>query len=175
MRQMFVMLWLLSSVILCAAQSDSKKTESKIIPDLNGTWILDKSKSYADPKLKLESTDITLVIIQREPEIKMIRKITQNGQESVEEAEYITTKSLNDSVSGQNTKLITKWNGRKLVTRKLTETTIMKIDGRPVKMEFMEEWEVSKDSKTLTQRIYVTHALSPPAPPTSKFVFTRVP
>ena len=66
MRKVIVSLWMFMAVTVCFAQAAREGSNKQAKPDLSGTWILDKSKSY-----QVEADHFSLVIVHREPEIRI--------------------------------------------------------------------------------------------------------
>ena len=60
--------------------------------------------------------------------------------------------SNKDPFGGQMVKSKTKWDGDKLVSRIVTRRMMA---GRPVDMDIIEEWKLSKDGKTLTKKVVI--------------------
>ena len=148
MRVRKVITLLCLAVSICAAQNaDNGAGKNK--PNLSGTWVLDKSKSA-----KLDY-DLTLVIVHREPEIKINRMLKAGSEEQVEESLFYTDGRAEwDSRKGYwDNKSITRWSGAKLVRRSSGSNPLS--DGRRNAPSIVttEEWELSKDGKTLTRTV----------------------
>lgn len=163
MKNFLLILLLIFSV--AANAQDKKKTDK--IPDLNGTWVLDKSQSSQNTGLgaKPISYELTMTIVQKEPQIEFTRKaVLPNGKVMTEYFEYFTD-SRKMMVYGKLDKdnyRIVKWSRRKLVK---TDTYIDEINRQTpwfyekngvenkTKLVTKEIWEVSEDGNTLTQKI----------------------
>ncbi|MGC2237692.1 MAG: hypothetical protein WA584_16130 [Pyrinomonadaceae bacterium] len=161
MKKALIFLWIFMFAVLCSAQND-KNAEQKL-PDFSGTWILDKSKTGPISGFSTGIlVDVTMVIVHKDPQIKITRTTTfGNGAEKVENLEYFTdgrripVLKKND----ENNFRTIEWRGKTLVN----QATFMmeKIDfnnpsaannnKKPVKIKNKSEWKLSKDGKTLTE------------------------
>src|SRR5689334_476225 len=114
MRILLISFWLLATISTGMAQNDKNKPNEQKKPDLSGTWILDASQSnFGSNKDKV--TDYTVIIVHREPEIRITWRFKQGGQEFSQEAVYYIDGrpelSPNNFSDPQPT---TRWHGRKL-------------------------------------------------------------
>ncbi|MDT5296460.1 MAG: hypothetical protein QOJ76_3340 [Acidobacteriota bacterium] len=137
---------------LCAAREDKKKAETKPHPDLSGTWTLDKSKSDFGPfqNRPIAKADATLVVAHHDPELKMTRTLSLNGQQQTQETTYYTDERGETNpatMGGGEVKSKTKWDGDRVVAH----ATIKREGPRgPSEIDLVEHWQVSGDGKTLT-------------------------
>jgi hypothetical protein len=145
----------------CAAVSaarDDKKKDAKARPDLNGTWTLDKSKSDFGPfrERPIAKADATLVVSQHDPELKVTRTLSLNGQQETKEFTYYADERGETnpaSIGGGEVKSKTKWDGDKvLVHSKITRQG----QRGDFEIDTTEKWQVSSDGKTLTQTIDIS-------------------
>lgn len=135
-----------------AAAGDDKKKDGKSHPDLTGTWQLDRSKSdfglFSDRPLA--RADSTLVVEHKDPELKIKRTLSLNGQEEVKDFVYYTDErgETNPATLGVGeVKSKTKWDGDKV----LAEASITrKSQSGPYELNVTQRWQVSSDGKTLT-------------------------
>jgi hypothetical protein len=132
--------------------AQTTKSGDKLRLDLNGTWILDESRS----NLGNEISDYVLTIVHREPEIRMSKRYQRGKRETKEEIVYYTDgRPEPDPRLRPNDPLPeTRWRGNKLVRRVVT---------RPVgsgSLDFQvasyEEWVASQDKQILTRTITIT-------------------
>ena len=174
MKKLALALSLLLAVLTVAAQTDNKQTR-KAPPDFSGTWLLDEAKSNTGSG-KDKITAYTLTIVSSGPEIRMSKRYKQGGKEIVDEAvlytdgrpEYSSRTGRADSAT------ITRWQGRKLVRKSNASPLLDGATNRSgFSMNFVttDEWELSKDSKTLTRRVIMTAGATVPL--SNKYVFYR--
>ena len=64
-----------------------------------------------------------------------------------------------DPISGQGIKSKTKWDGDKLVTHYFGRRVLI---GRPIDVNIIEEWKLSKDGQTLTKKTTVVFPRNAP-------------
>jgi hypothetical protein len=149
MRKTLIGLWLLLAVSVCAAQNDKNKSEKEAKPDFSGTWILDKNRSDS------LDHDLTLIIVHREPEIKITSRRKSKGRENTDEQTYrIDGKAERGSTRvNQDSEQRILWWGKTLVRRSVNQTTFPGSGSRAVKTVTIEEWSLSKDGKILTRTI----------------------
>ncbi|MDT5155811.1 MAG: hypothetical protein QOC99_3107 [Acidobacteriota bacterium] len=144
---------------VCAARDDKKKDAAKSHPDLSGTWTLDKSKSDFGPfsERPIAKADATLVISEHDPELKITRTLSLNGQqESKEFTYYADERGETNPASiggGIDVKSKTKWEGDKLVSHAKVTRKGQRGD---FDIDTTEKWQVSSDGKTLTQSIEIS-------------------
>jgi len=139
-----------AATVAVAARDDGKKGGKH--PDLSGTWTLDRSKSdfgvFWDRPLA--KTDATLVVLHREPELKVTRTLRLNGREETKELVYYTDgrgESNPAAIGGGTADSKTNWERDSIVARAKLSRPGAK--GR-VEVELIETWRMSGDRKTLT-------------------------
>src|SRR5215216_5809102 len=119
MRKTIILLCMtLSFATLCAAQDDKAKGDKAARPDMSGAWKLDKSKSQMGRlgQGQMANAVITLTISHKDPELKITRKLSLNGQQQVQELGYFTDgrgETNPAAVGNTNIKTKTKWDGSK--------------------------------------------------------------
>ncbi|MGI9107028.1 MAG: hypothetical protein ACR2G4_12365 [Pyrinomonadaceae bacterium] len=145
MRKVIISLWMFVAVTVCFAQADMERSTKHSKPDLSGTWVLDKSKSH-----KVDADHFNLVIVHREPEIRMTEISVKDGRELTNDSVHYTDgRSDSDTAKGiQYSKIKIRWRGETLVRENIHTTTGVRFE-----MVTTEEWKVSKDSKSLTRTI----------------------
>jgi hypothetical protein len=174
-KRISVVCWLLSLVILCAAQEGKTKNAAKAKADFNGTWIIDKSKSdYGRfENNPIASADVTMTVALNEPEFHVARKMTLNGNEHAGEWVFYTDGrgETNPALLGGNNdlKTKTKWDGSKLVSK---ASISRRVRDENVNIDIEEKWELSSDGKTLTNSISMS---GPRGTRAIKLVYTRAP
>ncbi len=148
MRSVLAGCCLLIAVTICVAQTEKSNEQTK--PDLSGTWVLDKSKSSK------VAHGIVLVVVHREPEIRITEKFIKDGREAVKESIYYSDGRAESAPQEDVQSSKTKWEGRKLVRRSLkTSKGLMKIE-----FTTTEEWSLSEGGEKLTRRIWMAERLS---------------
>ena len=138
-------------LLACAAAGDEGKKQGKH-PDLSGTWTLDRGKSdfgvFWDRPLA--KTDVTLVVVHDEPELKVTRTLRLDGREETKELVYYTDgrgESNPAAIGGGTAHSKTGWERDSIVARaKLSRPGAQ---GR-VEVELTETWRKSGDGKSLT-------------------------
>ncbi len=144
-------------IAACAiASGQGGKSQTK--PDLSGTWAFDAAHSNVTPA---SIVNAGIKISHHDPEFKVFRTITVNGNEEQKELTYYTdgrgetnpaTHWISSSPDAKlpqsaETKSKTKWSGNRIVTRFSLRTT----EGiHVVEQEVVDEWKLSADGKTLT-------------------------
>jgi hypothetical protein len=154
MKRILLCVWLTLCVAgLAAARDDKKKAEAKSHPDLSGTWTLDKSKSDFGPfqNRPIAKADATLVVAHHDPELRLTRTLSLEGQQQSKEFAYYTDERGETNpaaIGGGEVKSKTKWDGDKVVAH-----ASIKRDGPrgSYEIDTTERWQVSGDGKTLTQ------------------------
>lgn len=141
-----------------AAAGDDKKRSH---PDFSGTWRIDKEKSdfgeFSDRPLS--KADATLVVEHREPELKVRRTLSLNGQEEVKEFAYYTDErgETNQATIGVGeVKSKTKWDGDRLVSE--AHITRRSQTG-PYELNVVQKWQVSSDGRTLTNTTIISNQM----------------
>jgi hypothetical protein len=141
-----------------AAQNKPAKPK----PDLSGAWLLDAKKSNSAGLTS--RPDLPIKISHQDPELRITLTSESNGQlvernfvyftdgrREDNEATAMLTTNPNPSpgdLRKERTKSTTRWSGDKIVTRSLLQ---LQAAGRVVEFEFVDEWKLSSDGKTLTQ------------------------
>ncbi|MDT7687296.1 MAG: hypothetical protein QOE46_55 [Acidobacteriota bacterium] len=158
MKSIVLCIWLAACLAgvgaATAAARDDKKKDEKPRPDMSGTWTLDRSKSDFGPfrERPISKADSTLVIAHHDPELKITRTLTLNGQQETKEFNYYTDGrgEANPAVIGTGeVKSKTKWDGDK-VSAHSKMTWPGQNGAAGVEMDVTQKWQVSADGKTLT-------------------------
>ena len=159
MRNLVVQLMSFVLSFGCAAIIYGQGSKLPAKPDLSGIWALERSRSNVG---KTSSTNDEIKISHHDPELKIVRTISVNGQSEQRELTYYTdgrgetnpaTVWLSSSPDPKSphpkeTKSKTKWSGDRVVMR----TTLRLMAGIHVIEEYVvDEWRLSADGKTLTQ------------------------
>jgi hypothetical protein len=153
---------LLLSLLACAAAASAQeKKKEKPHPDFSGTWRIDRSKSdYGDfSERPLSKADSTLVVEHRDPELKVRRTLSLNGQEEVKELTYYTDErgETNQAAIGVGeVKSKTKWDGERVVSE---AHVTRRGQGGPYELNVMQKWQVSADGKTLTNTTTISNQM----------------
>jgi hypothetical protein len=171
-KKLRALLWLVALASVCAAQGGDKKSGDKTPPDLSGTWSLDKKKSDIGFGMKAEFADVTLSISQGESEVRITKKIREGGRETTSESAYRLGGEAT-AAGGGKARAVSKWSGRRLVTK--LSIQIGGPGGRAADTATVEEWEVSKDGRTLTQTVTTPGVPNLLPASKSRIVFNRVP
>lgn len=151
MKKIMVCVCMLSLVAL-AAQSQDDKNKVKAKPDLNGSWVLDKSRSNFGrfSQTPFAKSEITMKIALNDPEFHLTRNLKTEGKEAqpVDWVYYTDGRGeTNPPFMGRDPmKSKTKWDGSKLVAK---SSTTRQANGYDVKLDIEEKWELSKDGKNL--------------------------
>ena len=118
------------SLLYLGQDNRDQSTGQKTLPDLNGTWIFDKSvsdyKVFGAPSYDA----MTMLIVHNEPNIKITRRIFKKNKERKQDLSYYSDErgEANISLSGLGTiKSKTKWEGPVLVSTGVYETKSMGI------------------------------------------------
>jgi hypothetical protein len=148
---------------ICRAQDVKAPPD---LPDFSGTWILDRKKSevtFTDKNQRDAYTSLT--IVQKGLTMTIAEK-TYSGTETVETSKEIIADGRKmpwrkNVTIDKNNFVSYRWKGKKLI--KEMEFVVVKENGsnddlnwggkKSAKMRSTEEWEISKDGKTLTQII----------------------
>jgi hypothetical protein len=112
------------SLFLIPTAMGQKRTVTK--PNLSGLWVLDKSKKSSKGVVE----NLTVLIQQNEPEIRITRRAATGGEERVDKVEL---------------KSVTKWEGNKLMIRSQATTQLSKGGHSTIEPGRIEKWQVSKD------------------------------
>ncbi len=158
----------LALALSAPAQTTKDKTKSEP-PDLSGLWLLDESGSNVG-RGKDRVSDYSLSIVHREPEIRMTKKYTRGGRHFNEELIYYTDGRPELKGGRLDSQSLTRWRGGKLVSRSRFVPTGLQTNP-PLEIITTEEWELSKDGKTLTRIVTMTGMFGSK----SRYVFNRSP
>lgn len=176
---------LLLCAAVCRAQGGKTSDKPQARPDLSGTWVADKSKSRQSraQRDKPLYDQLTLIIVHREPEVRVTRVIVSEGQERRQQLVYYT-----DGRGERNPTILeggvveskTAWDGRRLVTR---WSNSERVGVEAVHFDTADRWEVSSDGRKLTRAVSTRAKVSNPArmvfvpagPAEFKTVFNRAP
>lgn len=155
----------------CAANGLAQANKSKPKLDFSGTWEFDRKRSNVG-KSNSSSSPEQITITHHDPELKIRKTVTVNGQKEERELTYytdgrgetnpttawITANPGSESERPPETKSKTSWSGDKIVTRSvfLPHTSVAIIE-----FEITVELRISSDGKTLTE---MTHTTAKPDP-----------
>lgn len=156
-RLFIVGIWLMLSAALVWSQTSGNTSKSKPTPDLSGTWKLKQTKS-AGAQSAATANETTIVIVQKEPEIKMTRSSPSGGQDSKRELIYYTDErgetnfgaaiNTRPGLTEQPIQSTTTWKKNKLVS---TARVQKSLSGSFFSWKIIDEWKLSTDGQTLTQ------------------------
>jgi hypothetical protein len=134
------------SLFLTPTALGQKRTVTK--PNLAGQWVLDKSKKSSKGVVE----NLTVLIQQDEPEIRITRRAATGGEERVDKLVYYSdgrgeTNTISDTTPSDGKlelKSVTKWEGNKLMIRSPAKESSK---GRQTTIEYgrIEKWQLSKD------------------------------
>ena len=143
-------LLILAIAPLCFAFPEGQVNRLSNTPEWNGTWVLQKPDD--GKKSSQVSGNVSLLISQTGQQIKITRKLHENGNETVQELTYYTDGrgEANPTTDGRRTlKSNTKLRDNKLIIRfSLPSSTVNR---RAIVNERIDEWKLSSDGRTLTQ------------------------
>ncbi len=124
------------------------QTRTVTKPNLAGQWVLDKSKKSSKGVVE----DLTVLIEQDGPEIRMTRHAADGSQERVDKLVYYTDGRGETNAIAATTpsdgnfeiRSVTKWEGDKLMIRSPAKESSK---GRQTTIEYgrIEKWRLSKD------------------------------
>ncbi len=175
MKQAIAFLLFLFCAASVSAQTDKQnQAAEKPRPDFSGTWVRDNSKSNLGPfnGSPMARAELTLVIVQRDPELKVSRKLKLSDRELRRELVYYTDgrgETNPSSFSRAEIKSKTRWDDDRIVAQSPHSRTTPA--GGTINIDTTDRWELSSDGKTLTQ---TTTIVSPMGLRTLKQVFTRI-
>jgi hypothetical protein len=136
------------------AQTKSQKPSR---PNLSGVWAVDPTKQ--EKTGFPEPSDMTLVISQHEPEIRMRRKFSLGGTKQEQELVYYTDHrgEVNPTLRGGKTKSEsrTRWEGNRMVIT--YDTYSAQIAGSAVEARTEVDWRILKGGEVLIERITTSH------------------
>ena len=154
MKKVALCFWLLSCVAVCLAQGGNKNSTVQSRPDLSGTWMLDKSKIDASSSdSDLAQGGMTLIVLHREPEIKITRKFRSGKKDYVQEIVFYSDArgETNPILTGKGRiKSRTAWEDNRLVSNSLWRH---QTERGAQERKVINSWELSSDGKTLIQTI----------------------
>ena len=124
------------------AQADKNKSGKTAKPDFSGTWVIDESKN------KNLGYDLTLIVVHKEPEMKVTKIYDFKGaKKTVEQTYYTDGRTSPDSPTGFSTvSQKTDWRGVILFNTQQAS----KDGGKTNEQTITEKWELSADGKVLT-------------------------
>ena len=140
MKTVTSLLFVLMLTFAAFGQAETSLSRKKDKPDFSGTWILDRTKT------KKVDYDLTLIVVHREPELKVTGKFDSKGVKKTEERIYFTDGRRTPDVRTDyfDCSHETRWAGRNIF-HKIIESSIGGGDERFK----TEEWKLSKDGKDL--------------------------
>jgi hypothetical protein len=152
---------------ISARQLAQSNQPSSSVPNFTGLWELNKSKSKLTKENPVNNGGtVTISITHSDPELRIVQKTVWKGKESQRESIYYTdgrgesNKTSNLYLSFYNgnetgsptpraTQSISTWKDKKVKT---TYSFMVQLpDGRQLKMNAAEEWQLSSDGQTLQQ------------------------
>ena len=167
MKQTITILLLLLFASLCHAHNHQTKNNQQNVPDLSGTWELDKSQSRLSKRNPvLRGGTIILMITHNEPQIGILQKTNVDGEEKTKEFLYYTDgrgevnlannlylsfyNGMENTSSNSPPKIESRsrWKGAKLKVRYDIPVPVPG-HSRMSRVDVEEEWVVSPDGKTL--------------------------
>jgi len=136
-------LFILILSLTAFGQADKNKSDKTIKPDFSGTWVIDESKN------KDFGYDLTLIVVHKEPEMKITKIYNFKGaKKTVEQTYYTDGSSVPESPMGFSTvsqKSHWQSSGRLVHTQQAS-----KDGGKTIEQTITEKWELSTDGKILT-------------------------
>jgi predicted subunit of tRNA(5-methylaminomethyl-2-thiouridylate) methyltransferase len=138
---------ILSLAFIAFGQVEDNKFAKKAKPSFSGKWILDRTKT------KIIDYDLTLIVAHQEPELKVTSIFNSAREQKTEERTYFTDgrKSPDRKANSQNISKEVRWAGRNLLMK--FESAVPVEGGLTRSSLRSEEWELSKDEKSLTIKI----------------------
>jgi hypothetical protein len=130
-------------------------------PDLSGTWQLDRAKSDFGEwgERPLARADSTLLIAHGDPELKIKRTLSLNGQEEVREFTYYTDgrgESNPATIGAGEVKSKTRWDGDMVVAE---AHVTRRGRGGDFELNVTQRWQVSSDGRTLTNTTTISNQM----------------
>jgi hypothetical protein len=155
----------------CAPSCFAQANKSKPKPDFSGTWEFDRKRSSVG-RANSSSPPEQITITHHDPELKIRKTVTINGQKEERELTYftdgrgetnpttawITANPGSESGRPPETKSKTSWSGDKIVTRSVF---LPPMSAAIIEFEITVERRISSDGKTLTE---TTHTNAKPDP-----------
>lgn len=150
--------FLVCSCVLLSEVRAQTKTQKRIRPDLSGVWTVvqtnQKKNGFPEP------SEMTLIISQQEPEIRIRRKFALGGTQQEQELVYYTDHrgEANLTLRGGKTKSEsrTRWEGDRLVTS--YDAYSAQVAGSPVDARTEVDWRILKGGEVLIKRITITYS-----------------
>ena len=158
-RRMSAALIGLAFCVTVLGVQDSPRIAPSTVPDLTGTWVLNLPKSDVGSDRSRLYDELTLTILHREPEIKIVRNLTKKKKTTSQRLVYYTNKrgESNPTIVGGRLDSKTSWEGNALVS---TGVTRREVALNPfIVTETIERWEISPDGTTLKQIISIKTTL----------------
>lgn len=150
MKRILISLCILSSTMLCLGQIARNGASSAKNPNLSGAWMLDLAKSeLGQPRRDLVYDDLTLIIFQNDPELKITRKVVKNKKERSQKLIYYSDGrgESNPGIDSNDTvKSETRWAGDVLISESVHRVVGA---GAVFSFETTDKWELLDDGKTL--------------------------
>lgn len=138
-------------VPLAAAHAQTNRKPNP--PDLSGVWTVDQTKNRNNPFP--EPSEVTLIVSQQAPVIRMRRKFNLNGKQQEQELVYYTDErgEANVTLRGGDSKSEsrTRWESDRLVI--LYDSYSASVGGSAVEARTEVDWKLSNDGEVLTKRI----------------------
>jgi hypothetical protein len=159
MKRTLMLIALASLIVIQAARIDAG-SPAQTKPNFSGNWTLDLSRSNFGRlgSSQFKDAKMTLKISQHEPELKITRNASLNGQARNHNLTYFTDgrgETNPNIITNEQMTSKTRWEGAKLISR---SASVVSFNGQSVNMEAIEKRELSTDGKTLT----ITHTISSP-------------
>jgi hypothetical protein len=159
MKQTRCLLLMLCATLLQVTGSEALNvTQAK--PNMSGNWTLDISRSNFGrlASSQFSNAKMTLKISYREPELKITRQASMNGQTRNHNLLYFTDgrgETNPNILTNEQMRSKTKWEGARLISR---SSSSLSFNGQSVNLEAIEKRELSADGKTLL----ITNTFSSP-------------
>jgi hypothetical protein len=159
MQRISTLFFLLCLVLLNISNIEAgNATQAK--PNLSGNWTLDVARSNFGRLAgsQFSNAKMTLKISFKEPELKIVRYASLNGQTRNHNLTYFTDgrgETNPNILTNEQMRSKTKWEGARLISR---SSSSMSFNGQSVNLEAIEKRELSSDGKTLI----VTNTISSP-------------
>lgn len=124
------------------AQSDKKNSGDAARPDFSGTWTIDRTKT------KKLDFDLKLIVVQKEPEMKVTKIYNFKGAKKIDEQTYYTDgrRTPDETTDTNIVSIDAAWSGNAYIRKR----QISRVQGKAIVLTTTEKWELSKDGKTLT-------------------------
>lgn len=179
--------WTLGLIFVLSMSLVGISQENKLsnpMPDFSGTWDLDKSKSGPERGYGMQfALDITIVIVQKELAMSMEETHTSRAGSNVIKKEIVADgrkvayrkKLDNDNYISYH------WDGKKLIKKAVFviaegegwDSVLKREKKHSMKIENREEWTISKDGKTLANRVIGGVVPGIPDPGPFKYIYKR--